>query len=280
MAPPKSDAPNVYAHRGRYLLSQYHERNKNISQHELSQMKRVLRNPGTSPEFPICIIGAGIAALYTAMILESLGIDYQIVDADTRDRVGGRLWTFHFPNGGPYDYCVCWTPAFSHRSDICVQEVGAMRFPDTPFMKRFFDLATNRNLPVRLIPYIIQMIKPSPNTFLFYNNRHAYNQDSTLPEDPFNVSGYLGDTKLATPQAVHKKVAEVLQPFRDLFRAKPGEQPPDIATAISELFRMTNRSSMRSHMFEILGMNSKDVHWCETLDTFTGSYDRALTEST
>ena len=55
---------------------------------------------------PVCIIGAGMAGLYTAMILESLMIRYHIVDANTRERVGGRVFTYKFPNGGPYDYFV------------------------------------------------------------------------------------------------------------------------------------------------------------------------------
>ena len=114
MASSNSNVPNVYAYRGRHLLSQYHERNKDVPRHKLSQMKRLLHNHDPSPELPICIVGAGTAGLYTAMILESLGISYQIVDADTRERVGGRLFTYHFPGGGPYDYYVCWTPVFSH----------------------------------------------------------------------------------------------------------------------------------------------------------------------
>jgi len=99
--------PNVYAYRGRHLLSQYHERNKQIPDHKLSEMKPVLHNPAPTPNSPVCIIGAGMAALYTAMIFESLGISYQIVDADTRERIGGRLFTYRFPGGGPYDYYVC-----------------------------------------------------------------------------------------------------------------------------------------------------------------------------
>ena len=116
MASSNGGVPNVYAYRGRHLLSQYHEQHKNVPQHKLSQMKGVLRNPSPSADLPVCIIGAGTAGLYTAMILESLGISYQIIDADTRDRVGGRLFTFHFPNSGPYDYYVCLTPAFSYRA--------------------------------------------------------------------------------------------------------------------------------------------------------------------
>ena len=156
-----------------------------------------------------------------------------------------------------------------------------MRFPDTPFMKRVFDLATNRNLQVTLIPYIMQMVEPSPNTFLFYNNARVNNQDSSVTGDPFNVSSYVDDPGLTTPQGVSRKVAEVLQPFRDLFRAPaPGEHPPDISNAMTELFSLTNRFSTRSYMFEPVGMDARQISWCETLDKSTGWYDRALTEST
>ena len=101
-----SSDPNIYAYRGRHLLSKYHARHTYIPNHKLSALKPVLRNPAPTDDLPICIIGAGTAGLYTAMILESLGISYQIVDADTKERVGGRLFTYHFPNGGPYDYYV------------------------------------------------------------------------------------------------------------------------------------------------------------------------------
>lgn len=69
-------------------------------------MTPILHNPPPTQNLPVCIIGAGMAGLYTAMIFESLGISYQIVDADKRERVGGRLFTYHFPKGGPYDYYV------------------------------------------------------------------------------------------------------------------------------------------------------------------------------
>lgn len=273
----KGNAPNVHAYRGRQLLSQYHERYREIPHHKLSELKGALRNPAPSPDLPICIIGAGTAGLYTAMILESLGIDYQIVDAGTRDRIGGRLFTFCFPNGGPYDYYVCWTPVFSHRIlTFCVQDVGAMRFPNTPFMKRVFDLAKNRKLSVKLIPYIME----SPNTLLFYNNARVYNKDPSTTGDPFNISGYISDPNLRTPQDVSQMVALALQRFRDLFRPQPGEQPPDIAKAMIELFKETDEFSMRSYMSRILGMSDREISWCETLDKSTGWYDRALTEST
>lgn len=152
-----------------------------------------------------------------------------------------------------------------------------MRYPDTPFMKRTFDLVRNRGLNIKLIPYIMQMVYP-PNTWLLFNNSRINNQDSSVTGDPFNVKSYVSDPSLRTPQGVSKRVGEVLQPFRNLFRNMPGQPPRDIATSMETLFKETNKFSTRSYMFQN-GMKAKDIQWCETLDKSTGWYDRALTES-
>ncbi|KAG2121986.1 uncharacterized protein EDB93DRAFT_1300094, partial [Suillus bovinus] len=78
------------------------------------------------------ILGAGVGGLYTALMLDSLGINYEILEAS--DRTGGRLFTYKFQDGGEYDY----------------YDVGAMRFPlpqkdkdgnyKTGIMKRLGDL--------------------------------------------------------------------------------------------------------------------------------------------
>ena len=42
--------------------------------------------PSELDEGPICIVGAGVAGLYAAMILESLDLEYEILEAS--DRIG------------------------------------------------------------------------------------------------------------------------------------------------------------------------------------------------
>ena len=83
-------------------------------------------------DYKVCIIGAGAAGLFTGLILDYLQqqcafeISYDILEAATSDRVGGRLYTYNFvadpPNNpqGPHDY----------------YDVGAMRFPNNPVMGR------------------------------------------------------------------------------------------------------------------------------------------------
>ena len=125
----ETKVPNVYAYRGRYLLSAYNDRHKDVT-NITDPCKYTPRLGSTSapphgakpdedkgpgpdvrtdpPELPICIIGAGMAGLYTAMIFETLGFKYQIIEGS--GRVGGRLFTYHFPGEekekNKYDYFV------------------------------------------------------------------------------------------------------------------------------------------------------------------------------
>jgi protoporphyrinogen oxidase len=81
--------------------------------------------------YKVGIIGSGAAGMFTAMIFDylndkfkGLNVEYEILEAD--DKVGGRLFTYKFPEKdpnypiGPHDY----------------YDVGAMRFPDSKVMAR------------------------------------------------------------------------------------------------------------------------------------------------
>ena len=50
-----------------------------------------------SARMRVCVIGAGFAGLAAADALARGGADVTVLDA--RDRVGGRVWTSHAPNG-------------------------------------------------------------------------------------------------------------------------------------------------------------------------------------
>jgi hypothetical protein len=57
------------------------------------------------PQLPVCIVGAGVSGLYIAMMLDSLGIKYELTEGS--GRTGGRLYTHYFPkNAGKYQYYV------------------------------------------------------------------------------------------------------------------------------------------------------------------------------
>ena len=127
------------------------------------------------------------------------------------------------------------------------------------------------------------MVDP-PNTWLLYNNVRVNNRDPSVTGDPFNIGSYLTDPNLTTPQGVSKKVGELLQPFRDLFRYNDAPLDPQIVplskigAAMEVLLRETGKFSVRGYMLAN-GVTEKDVHWCETLDrASTGWYDRAFVQ--
>lgn len=71
-----------------------------------------------STEITVGIVGAGCAGLYAAMILQDLGIKFELIEGS--DRVGGRVRTHRFTPNGDHDYL----------------DVGAMRFPRLWSMRR------------------------------------------------------------------------------------------------------------------------------------------------
>lgn len=96
------------------------------------------RDIGLTPprhgHFKVGIVGAGAAGLFTALALDwindtirrykgagKLKIEYEILEAASKDRFGGRLFTHHFSKDGTHDY----------------YDVGAMRFPDNEVMSRY-----------------------------------------------------------------------------------------------------------------------------------------------
>lgn len=103
---------------------------------ELAQIADIATGGGLIPEkhgeFKVGIVGAGVAGLFTALALDwindtieknvgpgQLNITYDILEAASEDRFGGRLYTHHFSDG-VHDY----------------YDVGAMRFPQNKIMDR------------------------------------------------------------------------------------------------------------------------------------------------
>jgi monoamine oxidase len=184
------------------------------------------KNEPSNPK--IGIVGGGIAGLYTAYILKSLGIDYEILEANP-DRMGGRIYTHHFSTDIAHDY----------------YDIGAMRFPDSPIMARTFDLFRRLKmgepgkLPEKgnvLMPYYM-IGRNCPTRYnditacLGQNEgersidkdgietQKAPDPVTQTADDPFKVSTANGGTVPAT-RVSHEVASEILNDAYERFRQK------------------------------------------------------------
>ena len=121
MAAPPISLRAAYA---KYILNKHLlAKLNNVSNKELSTLPKLPEVPdnakGEGPyQGRVCIIGAGAAGLYTAMMLKYLGVtNVDILEGN--NRVGGRCYTYAF--SGDQEY---------HN----YYDVGAMRIPEIPWM--------------------------------------------------------------------------------------------------------------------------------------------------
>ena len=90
---------DAHSYFGRNIVHEY------ISLHHSAEKREIFSLPVRAvTDEPVGILGAGVGGLYTALILQSLNVSYEILEAS--NRTGGRLFTHKFPNGGFYDYFV------------------------------------------------------------------------------------------------------------------------------------------------------------------------------
>lgn len=83
-------------------------------------------------KYKVGIIGAGCAGLFTGLVFDhlkdfyGLDVEYEILESNKEERLGGRLYTHYFnnPKNHPHDY----------------YDVGAMRFPHSKVMSRWVNI--------------------------------------------------------------------------------------------------------------------------------------------
>ncbi|KAL7620469.1 hypothetical protein AAE478_009464 [Parahypoxylon ruwenzoriense] len=212
-----------------------------------------LRDSSGPPPRKVCIVGAGVAGLYIAMILDDLQIPnltYDIIEANSR--IGGRVYTHRFSKE-PHDY----------------YDVGAMRYPDIPTMGRTFDLFKRTKMP--LIPYYLDGGPNCPNLF---NDRLF----AAGTADPYNVGvrngGSVADDVVDN---VDEKLEGAFGPYkRELAR--------DFDAGFAKLMAADDFSTR-----EFLKRGGPDgsqprydffsVQWMETQNTSSGLFDQAFSES-
>src|SRR5262245_33223450 len=74
----------------------------------------------------VCVVGAGYAGLTAARRLTQGGRSVIVLEA--RDRIGGRIWTYHLPDGSPVDRGGGWV-ANRHEAILrLANEVGVSTY--------------------------------------------------------------------------------------------------------------------------------------------------------
>ncbi|KAG1817807.1 hypothetical protein DFJ58DRAFT_833334 [Suillus subalutaceus] len=214
---------------------------------------------------PVGILGAGAGGLYTALILQDLGIPYHIIEA--QGKVGGRLLTYKFQDGtgSPYNYF----------------DIGAMRFPKISSMQRVFNLFDYPPLNEGSIS--LKTKAAGNNNTLYSYNGVTVRQNAMPPSDPFKADQVIQDVVSSNPYiavGVKAIMDDVIGPFATRLL-------DDLKTGGSEgwkYMRSFDHYSTRAYMqlkyipSPSLGLPNKSLS-TDVVNWSTGWYDRALSET-
>ncbi|KIK52442.1 hypothetical protein GYMLUDRAFT_180149 [Collybiopsis luxurians FD-317 M1] len=217
------------------------------------------------PGYRVAIIGAGVAGLRTAKLLQDNGIPYKIFEASTRP--GGRVFTYPFSpktQTGNHDY----------------YDVGAMRFPDNEASKLTFELFKELNLADKLIPYVFSR----DNAIMYFNGIKSTAAVARTQGDHFNdetVSSSFSPTYLNksyvdltgnTIYGVDACIYEAYDPFRKAL-------VEDFDQGWEKLMEF-DRDSTRAYLTcEEPQYPIPVAHWLETRASGTGGFDCAFSEA-
>eukprot|EP01127_Copromyxa_protea_P005372 TRINITY_DN15310_c0_g1_i1.p1 TRINITY_DN15310_c0_g1~~TRINITY_DN15310_c0_g1_i1.p1 ORF type:complete len:658 (-),score=101.61 TRINITY_DN15310_c0_g1_i1:129-2102(-) len=232
--------------------------------------------PSITKDSKIAIVGAGMSGLYAAMILESLGFtNYEILEANNRP--GGRIYTHHFGDqwSGQHDYF----------------DVGAMRFPEIPISDRLigtkpWSLLNKLGLEREEVmePYYLS----SDNCFLYFNGTRLQtgSEQEEPATDPLHFGDqYHGGKGSAVPdEFAAKDYSYWLDPVYKEFKLALAENFDD---GFNKLMA-SDHYSTRGYLLTKEGLQlpkglkrlpASVVSWFETMDSASGLYDLAFSES-
>ncbi|KJZ73059.1 hypothetical protein HIM_07631 [Hirsutella minnesotensis 3608] len=211
------------------------------------------------------IIGGGVGGLYAAMLLDSLDVDYEILESS--ERVGGRVYTHRFDEerwqvsepGEPdyYDY----------------YDVGAMRLPVLEWQDRIIGKANNSLVtyinsklssderPIKLIPYMFA----ANNTFNFYNDKLIQNKIKSA--EAFNVP-------IAGGTTYDSKTFAALSPdalFQDLFLSMFKGFGTNFDSFYKQML-LHDGISVREFLAQ-QGLSAEQINWLETVNFGTTHFN-------
>ncbi|KAM9978138.1 hypothetical protein ACTFIY_011886 [Dictyostelium cf. discoideum] len=265
-----------------YLLNNNNNNNNNNSNNE--NLIKQTKIKSSIKELSVGIIGAGICGLYSAMILQDLGINYKILEV-SKERIGGRIYSHRFSDQ-VYDY----------------SELGAMRIPIVPIMDRLvsneswslFSKLLKSGHPIKTYPFILS----SNNTITYYNGKRVYSilpsasasssssslsssstNNSTNPMfgDPFHFSDSKNGGK---GSGIPDEYAQ--KPYGDLTKSLITpfikNLTIDFDNAFKSILEIDNYST-REYLKKFANLPNSVINYLETLSGNTGQYENSYVES-
>ncbi|KAF8861208.1 hypothetical protein BDZ45DRAFT_587255 [Acephala macrosclerotiorum] len=288
----------------------------------------IMRDPRDRPKIVrLGIVGAGAAGLFAAMVLDYLNFElfkraalqgkgtgvmpstgdhsssrsgsskeqpelifkYDILESASPERLGGRLFTYNF--GGDRD---------SHD----YYDVGAMRFPDNPVMRRTFDLFTRLGMKKddlktnpdaedgSIIPYYMKNAdtKSSSSEPWRYNDITLWGTYKSLvaqaaDNDPFQMATDGSIPRTILQYSPDEVMNAAIEPFRKALKQDALKTPP--GRTGWDLLMKYDTFSTRQDPPEPLPegpippppYNYDTIEWMETFNGGTNWYDQAHSET-
>jgi monoamine oxidase len=210
----------------------------------------------SSNPLAIGIVGAGVAGLYAALLLQRAGHSVRIFEGT--DRVGGRIHTHYF-NDEENQYF----------------EAGAMRIPHSSFQTILFDLIDylrHSELPsdkqVDLIPYNMT----SPGNFVYINRCRPKNLDSSSTT-PRSINWPLpgGMESEFQDRTAGELMLEAVRPLLQKLESH-------FVDGFNEICREYDNYSFRFYLSSVLGWPTDIIDFLETVTSQTNQFSLSVTE--
>ncbi|KAJ6071911.1 flavin-containing amine oxidase [Penicillium canescens] len=197
----------------------------------------------------IGVVGGGISGLYSALMLLRKGLSVTLLEAT--ERLGGRIYTFHFPPCG-----LNKDPYF---------EAGAMRIPCTSMHNSVFDLVRYLNdhnpseMKIRWIPYIMA-----------HENNVAFVRGKKRQTNDMNLAAELGLPEEYCHQSAHDLLRGVLGEWISLLTS-------DFDYGFAKVLQY-DEWSFRQYLRQIHQWPHAVIDFVEMMTSQTCQYDLSFTE--
>ncbi|KAG2033024.1 hypothetical protein BDR03DRAFT_1014670 [Suillus americanus] len=270
---------DVCGYWGRKIIEDYNDALlKNIPSLTVTPLEEtsqfpVLPKHGYGPLGTVRILGAGVGGLYTALILDLLNIEYEILEV--LDHTRGCILTYNFLNSGAMRFPL---PKKDTQGNY---KIGIMRHLGQLINYPKLNKGSSK---APLNSKLIDFTSKRRGCFLYFNNQHYQVSQTSHPPD-FHARE-MGVDSWYIAAGVDNIVEDVIQLFTHEL-IKDLEQ--NVHTGWDNMMKH-DAYSVRSFMsfkyipsanlqIPHMHLSTNIINWCETFSNSTGSYDHPLTES-